>query len=180
MHIAFNFDENIEEILETCMKLNIPIITFNFGNDPSKLDAIQDFFLQILQKPQIHKLRVKISVIGKWYSLPERVSEPIKEAIKQTQDYDQFFANFCVMYNGQEEIIEAAKILAMQAASGKRDPARITKMDMKENINNFIPPNIIITKEALNGFLLWDSTESKIITVEKNFGVQELLKILSQ
>ena len=173
--------DNIKETIEFLVKENIPIVTFYVLPEYMKkdtpefsklLDAIIDFMKQLVGSEIITKNRIKLSVLGKWYSLPGRVVDVLKTAIDSTKDYDNYFVNFCVNYNGQEEVVDACKMIARQIKSGKLDPEAIDKELIKENLYSsfLLPPDLIIkngVKKRTNGFMLWDSTSSTIYFSEK-------------
>ena len=116
--------------------------------------------------------KIKVSFIGKWYDLPGELVSIIKEYITNTKEYTHFFLNFVVNYDGQEEIVDACRILCRQIIGEKIDVENITKDGIKENLytSYFIPPEIIISdnkEKKINGFFLWDSYHSEIRFVER-------------
>ncbi|MDD5086246.1 MAG: polyprenyl diphosphate synthase [Candidatus Nanoarchaeia archaeon] len=170
----------IKEIIELQIKLNIPIITFFILSKNSKkseifsflMDEISGFFSELKNYRSIYKNQVKVSVVGKWYDLPERVVSEIKEVIESTKDYDRFFVNFCVNYDGHEEIIDACKLIARQVKSERLDPESINSEVIKENLytSYFISPNLIIqNSDEFSGILLWDSKDSVIFFTRKQW-----------
>ena len=172
--------DKIMELIEFQPKTQIPVITVylysskitespNFG---IILDKIEKVFRKISENETIKKEKIKISVLGKWYDLPDRVVEPIKNVINETRDYDSYFFNICINYNGKEEIIDAIKILGRKISAGNLEPTSITEEDIKNNIySSYFPPpeKIILTdgQKSPRGFLLWDSDNSEIYSIEK-------------
>lgn len=146
-------------------------------------ESLTEFFNKLANEEIIHNKKVKISVLGKWYGLPGMVVESIKSAIDKTKDYDSFFLNFCVNYDGQEEIIDAFKLITRGVEGGNINEylvsknineSLISKNLIKENVYSsyFIPPDIIIetgTDHKYSGVLLWDSVNAKIFFIEKLF-----------
>jgi len=170
----------LKNIIKNQVKLKIPIISFyildeNYDRENDSygflIDSMVEFLNNIKNDNFVNENKIKISVIGKWYSLPSRVVEPIKNVIEETKDYDGYFVNLCINYNGQEEIVNAAKLIGMQIKAGKLDPERIDKGLIKDNIyaSYFLPPNLIIKngKKEVSGFLLWDSVSAKISFTNK-------------
>ncbi|MBW2969242.1 di-trans,poly-cis-decaprenylcistransferase [Candidatus Woesearchaeota archaeon] len=159
----------IKEIIKTSITLDIPILTFHSKDkiDEKETEHLIKFFESLLEWSLIKENQVKISVLGKWYDLPERIVEPIKKIISETKEYDKFFVNFCINYSGKEEIISACKLIAHQVKSGKSDPEAIDKAMIKENLYSsyFLPPQLMIItghKKTTGGLLLWDSSETII------------------
>ena len=171
----------LKSTIKLQVSLKIPILSFYIldknvdresQNYPYLLDAIVNMFNEMAYSKIINKNKIKISVLGKWYNLPGRVVDSIKGAIAETKDYDAFFVNFCINYDGQEEIVDAIKLLGMQIKAGKIDPELIDKNSIKENIYSsyFLPPDLIIkngTRKETSGFLLWDSVNTKLCFTNK-------------
>ncbi|MBW2992830.1 di-trans,poly-cis-decaprenylcistransferase [Candidatus Woesearchaeota archaeon] len=172
----------IEDIIKLQVRLGIPILTVYVLPETSKksqqFSNLLDGFVQFLDKVSfgeiINKNKVKVTVLGKWYDLPGRVVEHIKSVIEETKDYDSFFVNFCVNYDGREEIVDACKLIARQVSAKKISPERVDKVMIKENLYSsyFIPPDIIIKNGARieqGTLLLWDSPHAHLYFSEKLF-----------
>lgn len=178
---------NIKNAIKVGVKLNIPILTFGLEPLSSKedeTDCLVEFFQLLLGWDFIEQNQIKVSVIGKWYDLPMRVIEPIKKIIANTKDYDKYFLNLCINYDGQQEIVDACKLIAKQIKMDKITPDNVDKALIKENIyaSYFLPPDLFIKtgkNKHLNGFLLWDSPKAKIHFTDvlwPDFGKEDFLK----
>ena len=173
--------ELLNKLLDFYVKTDIPVLTFYLLHDIEKsasdyltfVDYIADFFNDLSNKPLIYEYKIKISIFGKWFNLPGKVIESLKNIIEKTKDFDSFFINFCINYDGQEEIVDACKLIAKQVELGKIDAEMITKDTIKESIYSsyFLPPDIILIygERKLTGLLLWDSANSKIVFADKSF-----------
>ncbi len=181
--------EPIKEIILAQTRFNVPIISIYLLDSHKKVhesfyEVIPKVFEELSKNNLIHKNKVKISVLGKWYDLPGNVVESIKKTIESTKDYDNFFLNFCILYDGQEEIVDACKIIGKKIQAQNFNPDAITKEIIKENTYSsyFIPPELMIVFDGLkniNGFLLWDSTATKVYFSDKSFAdfsTNDLLK----
>ena len=171
----------LKSTIKLQINLKIPVLSFyildkNVDRESEcysyLLNAIVSMFNEMANSKLISQNKIKISVLGKWYNLPGRVVDSIKKAIEETKDYDSFFVNFCINYDGQEEIVDAIKLLGMQIKSGKIDPDLIDKNLIKENLYSsyFLPPDLMIkngTKKETSGFLLWDSANTKLYFTNK-------------
>tara|TARA_Y100000310_G_scaffold1908_1_gene2399 strand:+ start:257 stop:985 length:729 start_codon:yes stop_codon:yes gene_type:complete len=163
--------DNIINIIKTNVLLNIPMISFEVMNEQELeyklIDPLVEFFKEIASSKVITKNQIKITVLGKWYDLPGRLVEEIKKTVEATKDFDKFFLNICINYDGQEEIVDAMRLIGMQVRVGKVDPTHIDKQLIKENLytSQLLPPGLIIkTGEGnkLGGFLLWDSANANV------------------
>jgi len=189
--------QKILSLVDQQVKHKIPIFTFYlFSSSIQKeaeffehyLEELITFFEGLRTNKIIHENRIKISVLGKWYNLPSRLVEPIKLAIEETRDYDGLFLNLCLNYDGQEELVDACRVLALKVRSNKLDPEGITKDEIKENLYSsyFMPPDIIVVNynvPVLSGFLLWDSVDSYVYMTGKlwpDFTVRDFSDILKR
>ena len=170
----------IKELITAQVKYDIPITTFYLLSTDIKeleqfsavIDYYKEFFEKIADDEEIQKNKIKITVLGKWYDLPGRIVEPIKKMIENTKDYDSFFINFCMNYDGQEEIVDACKLIARMVKNEKINIDSINKNTIKDNVYSsyFMPPELIIKngiRKVTSGLLLWDSPFTTIYFSEK-------------
>jgi undecaprenyl diphosphate synthase len=185
---------HVNSLIEYQIKYEIPIITVYLLTAKVKeseqfsvlMDSLVTYFESMALNKLIFEHKVKVSIFGKWYNLPGRVIEPIKKIIDETKDYDNFFLNLCINYDGQEEIADACRLLAMKVQSGKLDPDSVTKDELRDNIYSsyFLPPDIMIKtgkSKSLNGFMLWDSVNTTIYfsdTLWLDFKEDDFIKAL--
>jgi len=166
--------EVLKKIIDLQIKNDVPIITFYLTRKKIEdsqefitlIDSLIKLFEELKNDERIHKNQIKISILGKWYDL-QRLVEPIKAIIDVTKDYDKFFINLCVNYEGKEEIVDACKLIARKIKADKLDIDSIDEDIIKENLYSsyFLPPDLIIItgKRKKNyGLLLWDSGNAVI------------------
>ena len=165
--------------IATSVKLNIPITTFYMMTTKTQelehfsdiIDSLTEFFNDLADKELVHKNKIKISVLGKWYDLPGKFVDSIKNLIEKTREYDSYFVNFCINYSGKEEIVDAVKLIARQIKADKLDAEMINKELIKENTYSsyFLPPDLIIINgsKRTSDLLLWDSPNAKVYFTNK-------------
>jgi undecaprenyl diphosphate synthase len=121
------------------------------------LDAVDT----VIKESTVKEEKVNFNVIGQINLLPLSVREKINELIKFTKDHDQYFINLCIMYDGQEEIVDAVKSII-------KDGVKIDKID-KDLIKGYLytrkfPEVDYIIRTGMedgariSGFLLWDAS----------------------
>ena len=69
------------------------------------LDAVD----AVVKEATVKEEKFNFNVIWRVYLLPKEVREKINELIEFTKENDQNFINLCIMYDGQEEIVDAVK-----------------------------------------------------------------------
>lgn len=166
------------DVMKMQVELSIPVFSFYLLpevkkpiDDPervmSKLDSLSEFLINLKSSEIIHKNGIKVTVLGRWYDLPGRIVDSIKDITSETKDYDAYFVNLFINYDGQQEIVDAVRVIGMKIKAGKLDPNMLDKQTIKDDIytSYFMPPELIIrtgTHHRLRGFLLWDSTDATI------------------
>ncbi len=164
--------ETLRKILFSFLDLGIKYLSvFALSNEnvkkrsPQELQYIYGLIINVIDvisnDPVIKEEKVKINVIGRLSLLPPDVREKINELIETTKDHDQKFLNICIMYDGQEEIVDAVK----KILDDKINP---------KDINIELIKNYLYTKDfpeldyiirtgmedgaRISGFLLWDAS----------------------
>lgn len=140
--------------LENVRKRSDAEIEYIFGIILDAVDAT-------VKEATVKEEKVNFNVIGRIYLLPKSVQEKIQELREFTKEHDQKFINLCIMYDGQEEIVDAVK--AIINASIQSD--KINKDTIKSYLytRNFPEVDYIIRTgmedgARISGFLLWDAS----------------------
>lgn len=168
----------VKEIMELQIEQKIPILSFlilpleqqdnqELLHQFKKLIDDQNFWKFLVEN------KIRVNLFGKWYDLPSDILGLLKNLVGCTKDYDNFFVNFCLNYDGKEEIVNACKLIARQVESGKLSYQNITQETIKENIytSYFIQPNVMIknSDNQMDSFFLWDCVGAKRIFTHKYF-----------
>ena len=169
--------ELINTIMEIQVEKKIPIITISIGknedmHDQKVLHKYMDDFLKLA----ISK-KAKVTVLGKWYDLTGEIVEGFKRIMKETRDFDNYFLNLCINYDGKTEITDASRVIIKKISLEKENTESITTDLIKENIYSsyFLPADLIIEPyNRFTGTFLWDSVNAKIVFLKKqNFNFQK-------
>jgi len=169
----------INEIAIAQAEMDIPIISVFLlsgkkvlGDFPFKIDNLI-FSLRAIDLDFIIKNQIKVSAIGKWYELPQDCLDEIKSLIEETRDFDKYFFNLCINYDGQKEMEDVCKIIARKIMSERINVDSIDRQEIKDNLySSYYPaPDVIILNDSnsLNSFLLWDSAYARIIITGKKW-----------
>ena len=121
------------------------------------LDAVD----AVIQEATVKEEKVNFNVIGRKYLLPEAVQKKINELIEFTRENDQNFINLCIMYDGQEEIVDAVKKIIKSGV--KVDDINRNMIKSCLYTCDFPEVDYIIRTgmedgARISGFLLWDAS----------------------
>ena len=121
------------------------------------LKGIEDVF----EEPLTFEKEVKIQVFGRTEDLPQEFQKKVKQVQESTKNHNKCFLNMCIIYDGQEEIVDAVKKIIRKGIP----PDTISKEIIKQNLyTHNIPEADYIIRTGMedgariSGFLLWDSS----------------------
>ena len=182
-----------EELLDWCSDLGVKIITLyslsyeNFKSRPKPelnvvLSLIEKEALRVAKLDKVHDKKVKFNVIGRPDMLPDNVQSALKTLVDATKDYNGFTVNLAIAYGGRQEILEAARKVAIEAKNGKLDAAKLDEGSFRKFLytNGTPDPDLIIRtggEKRVSGFLLWQSAYSELFFSDKmwpDFGKDDL------
>ena len=158
MHIAISAPSNYaKDFVNKQVSSNLKHLTL----DLRKAEDLTSILSEL--KDLVMQNKVKVTVFGKWYDSSN--VEQVKDLIESTKDFDGLMLNLVLNYDGQEEIVDACRIIARLHTQGKISVNEIDADLIKEHIytSNFPPPDVIYllgTEKA--DFMLWESSKSKI------------------
>jgi len=168
----------IPQLMRMQVENDIPILSIECKMPDLKFEEFLRFYVK---KKFLDENNIKINFIGKWYDQSDSIVKVIKDLVKSTSSYSNYFFNFIVNYDGQEEIVDACRILCRQVIANKLDIDQINKMKLKDNMytSYFVPPEKILIVSAnerkSKGFLLWDSYHSETDVVN-SYDFEEIKK----
>ncbi len=145
-------------------------------------------FARLLKQRRIFEKEIRVNVFGEWQKyFPAKVKEPMGELINATKEYNNFFLNFFIMYDGRIEMVETIKKIV--ALSGRDKNLEITPELIKSNLYTFgLPPVDLVIRTGVEGdphnsagFMMWDTAYSQLYftkTLWPDFGEKEFLKAI--
>ena len=159
----------LNHIIDIQTNKNLPIVTVSLG---SSKDIDQRFFHDISKTliKLANEKKINVTIFGKWYDLEGQLVEQLKVLNNETKEFDHFFLNLCINYNGKEEITDASRVIIRKIIQEKTDIDSINPEMYKENIYSsyLLPPELIIQPDnIIRGTFLWDSVGAKLVSLNK-------------
>jgi len=129
-------------------------------------------FSNLAKDENIEKHKIKISVFGNYKALPADIVKEIDKCINMSKYNTGFGINFCIAYDGQDEISRACKLIANKVKNNELNTEDINNQTVKNHLftANFPAPELIIRTgkvKRLSAFLLWDSSYSEFYFLDK-------------
>jgi undecaprenyl diphosphate synthase len=165
--------------IETCGRLGIEALTLysfsteNWKRPPDEVEALMDLVLQMLplEHEGMMENGVRFRMIGERKGLPADVLAEIETAEAKTKDNTHLNLNIAMNYGARQEIINAARTLAQQAAAGAIDPVDIdeSKLDGALWTAGLSDPDLLIRTGGelrVSNFLLWQISYAEIYVTD--------------
>ncbi|PIS09231.1 di-trans,poly-cis-decaprenylcistransferase [Candidatus Beckwithbacteria bacterium CG10_big_fil_rev_8_21_14_0_10_34_10] len=162
-------DKIIEPLINHCLKLNIPYLTFwafsteNWKRGEKFAQAIFMILRKGLKKSieGYKKAGMRLKIIGDLDKLPSDLVSQIKTWVDESKENDKITVTFALNYGGRDEIIRGINKLL------KEKKEKVSQDELEKYLDTFgLPdPDLIIRTggdKRLSGFLLWQSEYSEI------------------
>ncbi len=184
--------KKVEELMDYAKELGINEMTFyalsaeNIKNRPAvELEFLYKLFRETFRDMDRDKMMgegVRMKFIGDLDLLPEDVREECYRLEEDTEDNDEFVANFCVAYGGRQELVSAIRKIIDSKVRGDE----VTVGLVENNLYLSSEPDFIIRTggdRRTSNFLPWQSTYSEWFFLDKmwpEFEKEDLVKCIEE
>lgn len=172
----------VKSILNTCIKLNIPVLTVyafsteNWKRPISEVNFLMSLFSSFLaaQIDELSENNVRIKFIGRIDELPNNLAKEFHQAEDITKNNTGVKFNVAINYGGRDEIITAVKNIAQQVKDGSLSVEQIDDKIFEDNLytQNLPPVDLMIRTSGdmrLSNFLLWQSAYAEFWFTKTNW-----------
>jgi len=173
----------VENLLDWCEEFDIRIVTLyalsaeNLKRKDEELEYLYKLIHARLEKlyrdPRIHRLKMRVTAIGRIELLPESIKEILSKLDEATKNYSNHFLNIALAYGGQDELVDAVKKIGNKVKSGELKIEDIDKKVIESNLyTSHLPqssPDLVLRtsgEKRLSGFLLWQSAYSELVFMD--------------
>jgi len=186
----------VRRVVEAAADFGIEYLTlyaFSSENWKRPMDEVGDLMglLRLYLRrdlAELHANGVRLKVIGDRRRLPADLMGLIEQAETRTQANRRLTVTLAISYGGQDEIVNAARRLAEEAAAGRLDPATIDCNLFASRLETAgIPdPDLVIRtsgEKRLSNFLLWQAAYAEFVFVDTlwpDFGRDELMSAIRE
>ena len=172
--------DSVRECVEACKELGVEYLTLyafsseNWNRPAAEVTALMALLERFLEEKaeELMKQDVRLTAIGHLDRLPDRTRRKLDKAIARTSGNTSLTLVLALSYGAREEIAEAARSLAIDAAAGKIDPAKIDCAMVASRLYTAgIPdPDLLVRTSGelrVSNFLLWQISYAEIIILKK-------------
>ena len=166
----------VKRTVETAGELGIEYLTlFGFSSENWKRPTVEvDDLMWLLRRflqsetARMHENNVRIRVIGDRSTFSPDIVRLIEHSEEMTSDNDRLHLTAALSYGGRQEIVEAARSLAEDVASGRVKPDEIDADRFAGYLATAdIPdPDLLIRtsgEQRISNFLLWQIAYTELV-----------------
>ena len=165
----------VRSTVEACLKHRIPVLTLfafsseNWKRPQQEVGLLMDLFLNALQREakRLQKNDVRLRVIGDRAGFSEKLQAGIAAAEALTAGNGGLLLQIAANYGGRWDIVEAARTIAREVASGRLNPESICERSVCDALSfpGVSDPDLYIRtggERRLSNFLLWQAAYSEL------------------
>ena len=181
---------SVRTIVEACYELGVEVLTLysfsleNWKRPKDEVDALMQLCIMYLEgeRDEMMRRNIRLRVIGQREGLPQPVLDAIDRVSAATAKNTAFTLCLAINYGARAELVDAARALAREVASGTRDPSSIDEAALAGKLTTAgLPdPDLLIRTAGemrVSNFLLWQISYAELHVTETlwpDFGVEDL------
>jgi len=164
----------VKRITQAADRLGVEYLTmYAFSTENWKRPKAEvDFLMKLPQEflsielDDLIRNNVQVKMMGVRDLLPDFTLDAIEEAVRRTENNTGLVLNFALNYGSRMEIVEAARLIARQAASGELSPDAIDEGTIQRSLlsGDLPDPDLLIRTSGelrLSNFMLWQLAYSE-------------------
>ncbi|TKV61192.1 isoprenyl transferase [Nakamurella flava] len=150
--------------------------TENWRRSPDEVRFLMGFNRDVIRRrrDEMHALGVRVRWAGRRPRLWRSVIKELEVAEELTADNRVLTLTMCVNYGGRAEIADAARALALDAAAGRIDPAKVDEKMLARYLDEPDMPDVDLFlrssgEQRTSNFLLWQSAYAEFVFLDTLF-----------
>lgn len=165
----------VREVTEACAELGIGYLTLyafsteNWGRPKTEVIALMSLLVDTIRKEigTLNDNNIRLKAIGDISKLPKSSYKALQEGIEDTKDNTGTTLILALNYSSRQELTNAAKQIAKDAAAGLIQPDDITEERMSQYLETKdIPdPELMIRtsgEQRISNYLLWQMAYTEL------------------
>lgn len=182
----------VEEVVNGCLQLGIKVLslytfsTENWRRPEKEVKTLMSLLEQHLKQysAQLKKNKIRLLVSGERENLPLSLQRQIQKVIRETKDNSRLTLNLALNYGGREEILQAAKQIALKVKRGELQAKQIDQRVFTEHLytKGLPDPDLLIRtsgEQRVSNFFIWQISYCEFYFTPKlwpDFKKQDLLE----
>ena len=170
----------VREVTEGCAEIGVTHLTLyafsteNWNRPKIEVSALMELLFLTIGKEikTLQKNNIRLNVIGHIHTLPESNRKALMEVMEATKNNTRMTLTLALSYGSREEILEAARKIAVDYKEGKISLEEINQQTISANLytHNMPDPELMIRtsgEHRISNFLLWQAAYTELYFTEK-------------
>jgi len=166
----------IIELFEVCREFKIKYMSFyafsteNWNRPQDEIDHLMDYLEEFFRKEidYLDSVGTRIVVSGDLSRIREKTRQVCYDAINRTASNSTWFINVCLNYGGRDELVRAAKKVAIDYKDGKLNLADLNETTFKDYfwVKGLPDVDLMIRtsgEERLSNYLLYQNAYAEMV-----------------
>jgi undecaprenyl diphosphate synthase len=180
----------VRATMRAARRLGIPALTLyafseqNWDRPQVEINALVDLLCECLvsERNELVDNDIRLSAIGRLHKLPQHAQSRLQSLTSDTESYAGMTLTLALSYGGREELVDAARALAVKAQAGSLDPNEIDETTVAGLLPSMDagPVDLLIRtggEQRISNFLLWGSAYAELYFTDElwpDFGANSL------
>ncbi|AMK13211.1 undecaprenyl pyrophosphate synthetase UppS [methanogenic archaeon mixed culture ISO4-G1] len=185
--------DKLDQVIHWCLRIGIRNLTVyafsteNFHRAKKEVGMLMDLMekslYELADDEEVHKLQVRVKVIGDRSLLPENVLKAVENVENRTAGYSNYTFTMAIAYGGRQDIVNAVREIASKVKSEELDIEDIDEDLMRSYISTkeMPDPDLVLRTSGeirLSNFLLWQMAYSELYFTDVNWPGFEYVDLL--
>ncbi len=166
----------IIELFECCREFGIRYMSFyafsteNWNRPQDEIDHLMDYLETFFHKEidYLDSIGTRIVISGDLSRIRPQTRAICENAVERTKKNADWFINICLNYGGRDEIVRAAKQIAMDYKNGLLSLEELTDSSFRNYLWNPILPDVDLLirtsgEERISNYMLYECAYSEFV-----------------
>jgi undecaprenyl diphosphate synthase len=166
----------VRDAVETSARIGIEYLTLyafsnaNWQRPRSEVQALMRLLVDFAkrERPELRANGIRVKVIGQLEDLPTTTRHAVEDLVRYTADGDRMTLTLALSYGGRQDIVEAARALAVRARAGLVLPEEIDEAFLHREMSTRSLPDVDLLirtggETRVSDFLLFESAYAELV-----------------
>jgi undecaprenyl diphosphate synthase len=166
----------VRDVVETAARVGVKYLTLyafsvaNWKRPPLEVEALMRLLVDFAkrERAELRQLGIRVNVIGSLEDLPTFARHAVADLIQYTADGDQMTLSLALSYGGRQDIVDAARSLAVRARAGLVLPEDIDEEFFHRQMTTHTLPDVDLLirtggETRVSDFLLFESAYAELV-----------------
>jgi len=166
----------VRDAVETAARVGIEYLTLyafsvaNWARPRPEVEALMRLLVEFAktERAELRQNGIRVNVIGQLDELPTGTRHAVEDLIRYTADGDRMTLTLALSYGGRQDIVEAARSLAVRARAGLVLPEEIDESFFHREMTTHSLPDVDLLirtggETRVSDFLLFESAYAELV-----------------